>query len=144
MSIRAGILATAAALAASIPLMPEVASASATSMAGAQAIQNSAPAKVLDMGWRRGWGWDVGPGIVGGVIIDRALAAPYYYDPYYQRPYYPGPAYYPAYPAPYHRAPAYADPDYADAEAYCIQRFRSYDPSSGTYLGYDGYRHPCP
>ena len=28
--------------------------------------------------------------------------------------------------------------------AYCSQRFRSYDPGSGTYLGYDGYRHPCP
>ena len=30
------------------------------------------------------------------------------------------------------------------AEAYCEQRFRSYDPASGTYLGYDGMRHPCP
>ena len=28
--------------------------------------------------------------------------------------------------------------------AYCAQRFRSYDPGSGTYLGYDGQRHPCP
>lgn len=27
---------------------------------------------------------------------------------------------------------------------YCMNRFRSYDPRSGTYLGYDGYRHPCP
>jgi hypothetical protein len=32
----------------------------------------------------------------------------------------------------------------ADAVAYCSQRFRSYDPASGTYLGYDGLRHPCP
>jgi hypothetical protein len=31
-----------------------------------------------------------------------------------------------------------------NAVAYCEQRFRSYDPASGTYLGYDGYRHPCP
>jgi hypothetical protein len=31
-----------------------------------------------------------------------------------------------------------------NAHAYCAQRFRSYDPASGTYLGYDGYRHPCP
>jgi hypothetical protein len=31
-----------------------------------------------------------------------------------------------------------------NAVAYCSQRFRSYDPGSGTYLGYDGYRHPCP
>jgi hypothetical protein len=28
--------------------------------------------------------------------------------------------------------------------AYCMQRFRSYDPASGTYLGNDGHRHPCP
>ncbi len=27
---------------------------------------------------------------------------------------------------------------------YCMRRFRSYDPRSGTYLGYDGYRHRCP
>lgn len=30
------------------------------------------------------------------------------------------------------------------AVAYCMRRFRSYDPASGTYLGYDGYRHRCP
>jgi len=28
--------------------------------------------------------------------------------------------------------------------AYCARRFKSYDPGSGTYLGYDGLRHPCP
>jgi BA14K-like protein len=39
---------------------------------------------------------------------------------------------------------AYAGPVVGDVVAYCMQRFRSYDPSSGTYLGYDGYRHPCP
>jgi hypothetical protein len=31
-----------------------------------------------------------------------------------------------------------------DAAAYCAQRYRSYDPRSGTYLGNDGQRHPCP
>jgi hypothetical protein len=31
-----------------------------------------------------------------------------------------------------------------DSVAYCMQRFKSYDPASGTYLGYDGDRHPCP
>jgi BA14K-like protein len=25
-----------------------------------------------------------------------------------------------------------------------MQTYRSYDPQSGTYLGNDGYRHPCP
>ena len=40
-------------------------------------------------------------------------------------------------------APAYgaADPN---TVAYCSQRYRSYDPASGTYLGYDGLRRPCP
>jgi hypothetical protein len=32
----------------------------------------------------------------------------------------------------------------ASDAAYCSQRFKSYDPTSGTYLGYDGIRHPCP
>jgi hypothetical protein len=27
--------------------------------------------------------------------------------------------------------------------AYCTARYRSFDPASGTYLGYDGERHPC-
>jgi hypothetical protein len=28
--------------------------------------------------------------------------------------------------------------------AYCAQRYRSNDATSGTYLGNDGLRHPCP
>jgi hypothetical protein len=28
--------------------------------------------------------------------------------------------------------------------AYCAQRYRSYDPRSGTYLNRDGNRYPCP
>ena len=37
-----------------------------------------------------------------------------------------------------------APPDERDAVEYCMRRYRSYDPRSGTYVGYDGYRHPCP
>ncbi|HEV2564121.1 MAG TPA: BA14K family protein [Microvirga sp.] len=37
-------------------------------------------------------------------------------------------------------APVYG----SNTAAYCAQRYRSYDPASGTYLGYDGLRHPCP
>jgi hypothetical protein len=46
---------------------------------------------------------------------------------------------------------AYDDDYYGDAPvaaggdvAYCMRRYRSYDPRSGTYLGFDGLRHPCP
>ena len=30
------------------------------------------------------------------------------------------------------------------AVSYCMQRYRSYDPNSQTYLGRDGMRYPCP
>jgi hypothetical protein len=30
------------------------------------------------------------------------------------------------------------------AVAYCMQRYRSYDPALRTFLGNDGRRHPCP
>lgn len=32
----------------------------------------------------------------------------------------------------------------SNAASYCAQRYRSYDPGSGTYLGRDGLRRPCP
>jgi hypothetical protein len=31
----------------------------------------------------------------------------------------------------------------SDYYAYCAEKYRSFDPASGTYLGYDGLRHPC-
>lgn len=31
-----------------------------------------------------------------------------------------------------------------DDVAYCMRRFRSYDPNTGTYMGFDGIRRPCP
>ena len=42
--------------------------------------------------------------------------------------------------------PAYAGgpPTDGDPVAYCKQRFHSYDPKTGTYLGNDGQRHSCP
>jgi hypothetical protein len=82
-------------------------------------------------GWNGGgWGY-YGGGFAAGAIIGGLLAAPYYYGygPYYG--YYPAPAYY------------YGPPP-GGAVAYCMRRFRTYDPRTGTYVGYDGYRHPCP
>ena len=84
---------------------------------------------------RRGAG--IGLGIAAGAIIGGIIASqggPYYYGaPGYHHGYYPG-----YYPTP----GVYAAP--GDAVGYCMSRFRSYDPVSGTYLGYDGFRHPCP
>jgi hypothetical protein len=41
--------------------------------------------------------------------------------------------------------PGYAGgPPAGDPVASCMQRFRSYDPKTGTYLGNDGQRHSCP
>ena len=76
--------------------------------------------------------------VIGGAI---AAGANPYYGPGYGYGYgYGGPAYYPA-PAPVVVAPGYGG---GDAEAYCMRRYRSYDPASGTYLNYDGNRYPCP
>jgi BA14K-like protein len=38
---------------------------------------------------------------------------------------------------------SYADSAPATDEAYCARHYRSYDPSSGTFFGHDGIRHPC-
>ena len=48
------------------------------------------------------------------------------------------------YPYVYGPVPDEGDPPLSEAEQYCMQRFRSYDPVTRSYLGYDGYRHPCP
>jgi hypothetical protein len=34
------------------------------------------------------------------------------------------------------------EPAYGDD--WCARHYRSYDPVSGTYVGRDGRRHPCP
>ncbi len=84
-------------------------------------------------GWRGGYGYRRGPGvgaavgagvaglaagaIIGGAIANsQARAAPVVVQ---------------------------GGPD-PEAVAACARRFRSYDAASGTYLGNDGARHPCP
>jgi hypothetical protein len=134
--------------------------AAAMPFADAMAIKNAAPAAVETVGWGghgggggghwggggwgggHGWGghgWG-GGGFVAGAILGGALAAPYYYG---GGPYYGPGAYYG--PGPYYGDPGpYADPAGGDPVAFCLAHFRSYDPRSGTYLGFDGQRHPCP
>jgi len=83
-------------------------------------------------------GGGVAAGIAAGMILGGIIASsPYYYG---------GPGY--AYGPPPYYPPGYYGPVYrhygpADWEAYCFSRYRSFDPYSGTYLGYDGLRHPC-
>jgi hypothetical protein len=88
---------------------------------------------------RRGFG--AGAGFVAGLAAGGALGYgyPYYGDDYAYDDYYDG-----GYPVdqPYVASPGYVVSGGADP-AYCAQRYRSYDPASGTYLGYDGLRHPC-
>jgi hypothetical protein len=45
-----------------------------------------------------------------------------------------------------HAEPVYVQPGpvYDDAIAYCMQRFRSYNPETGTYVGFDGRVRYCP
>jgi hypothetical protein len=97
-------------------------------------------------GYHRGGG-NYGPGIAAGVagaVIGGAIASQGYYGgPGY---YAPGPAYDDQYYDDGSGAVAVAPaPDGGDdSTAYCMQTYRSYDPRSGTYMGNDGYRHPCP
>ena len=82
------------------------------------------------------------PGAVAGAIVGGALAsgAYGYYGPGYDSGYYYDNGYYDG-GDDVAVAPA---PVEGDGTAYCMQRYRSYDPASGTYLGFDGQRHPCP
>jgi osmotically inducible lipoprotein OsmB len=45
--------------------------------------------------------------------------------------------------APRYATVARADTVTANWIVSCARRFRSFDPASGTYLGYDGHRHAC-
>jgi hypothetical protein len=126
----------------------------ALGLAACTVLAAAAPASAAPWGWhgggwhgggwhRGGFGWPaaVAAGVVGGAVAAATspLWAPGYYDEA------PGYAYGPGYayaPGPYAASgPAVAQNDGA---SYCASRFRSYDPASGTYLGYDGMRHPCP
>ncbi|HHV68664.1 BA14K family protein [Brucella intermedia] len=114
-------------------------------------------------GWDRG-GWDrpyyrdrhrghgdaVAAGVIGlaaGALIGSALSQPQptYVQPapvYAPPP--PPPAYYPAAPArqvTYYRA-GY-EPWSRGWYQYCSDRYRSFNPNTGTYRGYDGRDHFC-
>jgi hypothetical protein len=125
LSLLAVSVALPAGSASALPLTPGVGGT-------ALAAQFDQAAPTVQVRWRghRGGG-GVAAGIIGGMILGGIIVSqrPYYYD--YPPYYYPYRAYRPYY-------------GYDPAIAYCMRRFRSYDPYSMTYLGYDGLRHPCP
>jgi hypothetical protein len=135
----------AVALIASAPLL--AGSASAAPLTGSLALKNADAATAIDTVqwrgrrggfWRGGRGVGLGLGVGAGLLLGGALAAPYYGY---------GPGYYGyGYDSGYDGGYVAVDPGPVggDAVGYCQQRFRSYDVRSGTYLGYDGLRHPCP
>jgi hypothetical protein len=110
-----------------LPLSP------ATGVAELAAQLDQSPAAIQV----RSHGGAVAAGVIGGMILGGIIATqrPYYYygSPPYGYGYYPPP--FPAY-QPYAMGGATVD--------YCMRRFKSYDPYSMTYLGYDGFRHSCP
>ena len=84
-------------------------------------------------------------GLAAGALIGGAYANPYYDNTYYNNGYYNN-GYYnpPSVEVPYSVVVPSGYDGSGDATAYCAQRFQSYDPASGTYMGYDGIRRPCP
>lgn len=120
-----------------------IAPAAAAPISSPLGLHQAVAPSVETVQYRRGYrgrgfgGVGVGLGIASAIIGGAIIAS----QPYGYYGYGPGYAYGPAYDEGYVAVSPYA----AGGEvAYCQQRFRSYDPRSGTYLGFDGYRHACP
>jgi hypothetical protein len=94
-----------------------------------------------------------------GTLFGGAISQPRYYAPqqyYAPQPHYYGaapPVYYQPMPAYVQPAPVYVQPAMGygyrpepwsqEWYAYCENRYRSFDPSTGYFLGYDGEYHFC-
>ena len=121
-----------------------VASAAATPISSLTDLQNTMRPSVETVQYRHGGyrgrrigGLGLGLGLGAGALLGGAiLGAPGPYGRYGYGAYDPG-----YYDQGYTSVSPYVG---GDEIAYCQQRFRSYDPASGTYLGFDGLRHPCP
>lgn len=72
---------------------------------------------------RGGNGGAVAAGVLGGLALGAVIAGAN------------------AAPPPVAYAPAYRGG--ADWIAYCSSKYRSFNPATGLYLGYDGQYHPC-
>ncbi len=119
-----GLLASTAAPALAAPVPSSTAS-----------LHSAIASPVTQVRWRGHRGGGVAAGVLGGLLLGGIIASQAgagYYGP--------GPGYYGPGPGYYGPPPGYGPGDWM---AYCSSRYRSFDPASGTYMGYDGYRHPC-
>ncbi len=117
-----------------------------TAMGGGRSVAAAAPSRNWSGGgghWHGG-GWrghrhgGFWPGVAVGATVGALGSYAYYGNGYYNDPYYYDDGY-------YDDSTVAVVPDSGgDSVAYCRQRYKSYDVASGTYLGYDGQRHPCP
>jgi hypothetical protein len=95
-------------------------------------------------------------GLAVGAIAAGALSDPIPYRPVYDEPVYDEPIYRDPLPRPRPHRPYYAEPsvvyyqDQAGLEPwspewfrYCGDRYRTFDPDTGTFTGYDGLAHFC-
>jgi hypothetical protein len=88
--------------------------------------------------WHGGWGWGGpgywGAGLIGlgvGAAVGAALTAPAYVGPPPPGPYAPV-------------ADAYGPPAWSQEwYTYCAQRYRSFNPHTGYFTGYDGQPYFC-
>ncbi|MBY3594691.1 BA14K family protein [Rhizobium bangladeshense] len=137
-----------------------------TATLAALTISAIGEASARDRHWRRndalvGGAVGLATGLIVGSAIANANNGPVYDEPRYIDPPYE-PDYYEA--APVYRAPRRVyveEPRYVERpryyaparatvepwtpqwERYCSYRYRSFDPRSGTYIGYDGRSHFC-
>ena len=105
---------------------------SALCMASAFALASVAPAAAggCEFDHPCAGDWTTGPAVDGVIVSPGGYAVE------------PGGVYADVGPGYLEPVPQVAEED--DALAYCERTFRSFDPASGTYLGYDGERHACP
>lgn len=116
-----------------------LAGAAAAALVVCTSLASVAPASAAPWGWHRGWhgGWGLGglaAGVIGGAVA--AATSPLWGPDYY------GYAVGPGYPV-YDYAPAAPVAVSGGGVAWCEAHFRSYNPATGMYLGYDGAYHPC-